>query len=100
MPTAIANILAQRYASRAIQDLWSERGRIVLERELWIAILKAQRDLKLDVPGAAISAYERVKDQVDLESIARREAVLRPAVKARIEEFCSLAGCEHIHKGM
>ena len=42
MSTAIANVLAQRYASQAIQDLWSERGRIVLERELWIAILKAQ----------------------------------------------------------
>ncbi len=100
MPTAIANVLAQRYASQAIQDLWSERGRIVLERELWIAILKAQRDLKLDVPAAAIKAYERVKDQVDLESIARRESVLRHDVKARIEEFCSLADCEHIHKGM
>ncbi|MDE2814173.1 MAG: adenylosuccinate lyase, partial [Gemmatimonadota bacterium] len=82
MSTAIANVLAQRYASQAIQDLWSERGRIVLERELWLAILKAQRDLKLDVPDAAISAYERVKDQVDLESIARREAVLRHDVKA------------------
>ena len=100
MPTAIANVLAQRYASQAIQYLWSERGRIVLERELWIAILKAQRDLELDVPDAAISAYERVKDQVDLEAITRREAVLRHDVKARIEEFCSLAGCEHIHKGM
>ena len=54
MSTSIANVLAQRYASQAIQDLWSERGRIVLERELWIAILKAQRDLKLDVPAAAI----------------------------------------------
>ena len=88
MSPVIANVLAQRYASQAIQDLWSERGRIVLERELWIAILKAQRDLKLDVPAASISAYERVKDQVDLESIARREAVLRHDVKARIEEFC------------
>lgn len=26
MPTAIANVLAQRYASQAIQDLWSERA--------------------------------------------------------------------------
>ena len=41
-----------------------------------------------------------VADQVDLESIRRRESVLRHDVKARIEEFCSLAGCEHIHKGM
>ena len=39
MPTAIANVLAQRYASEAIQDLWSERGRIVLERTLCLALI-------------------------------------------------------------
>lgn len=100
MSNTIVNVLAQRYASQAIKDLWSERGRIVLEREFWIAILKAQRNLDLDIPADAIDAYERVKDQVDLESIARREAVLRHDVKAKIEEFCALAGYEHIHKGL
>ena len=100
MPTEIANILSQRYASADIQDLWSETGRIKLEREFWIAVLKAQRDLGLDIPAEAIEAYARVKDQVDLSSIAQREAVSRHDVKARIEEFCALAGFEHIHKGM
>ena len=37
---------------------------------------------------------------VDLDSIARREAVTRHDVKARIEEFSALAGFEQIHKGM
>lgn len=96
----IANVLALRYASQPMQALWSERGRIALEREFWLAVLKAQRDLGIEIPAEAIAAYERVKDQIDLESIARREAVSRHDVKARIEEFCALAGCEHIHKGM
>ena len=100
MPTETANILSQRYASADMQDLWSETGRIKLEREFWIAVLKAQRDLGLDIPAEAIEAYARVKDQVDLSSIAQREAVSRHDVKARIEEFCALAGFEHIHKGM
>ena len=100
MPNSITNVLAQRYASPMIQDLWSEAGRIILEREFWIAVLKAQRDLDLDIPEEAIAAYEAVKDQVDLESIARREAISRHDVKARIEEFCELAGFEQIHKGM
>ena len=100
MPTVIANILAQRYASSTIQNIWSETGRIRLEREFWIAVLKAQRDLGLDIPAEAIAAYVRVKDQVDLYSIAQREAISRHDVKARIEEFCSIAGFEHIHKGM
>jgi adenylosuccinate lyase len=71
MPTVIPNILAQRYASSTIQDIWSETGRIRLEREFWIAVLKAQRDLGLDIPADAIAAYVRVKDQVDLDCSPR-----------------------------
>jgi adenylosuccinate lyase len=41
-----------------------------------------------------------VKDQVNLASIMQRERITRHDVKARIEEFCDLAGHEHIHKGM
>ena len=100
MSQAILNVLAERYASAPMKNIWSPAGRVVLEREFWIAVLKAQRDLGLAVPADAIADYERVKDNVNLESIARREEVTRHDVKARIEEFCTLAGHEHIHKGM
>lgn len=96
----IADVLAQRYATKPIRDIWSARGKIVLEREFWIAVMRAQRDLGLDIPEEAIEAYERVKNDVDTASINARERVTRHDVKARIEEFCALAGCEHIHKGM
>lgn len=98
--TAIPNVLAERYASAAIANIWSAEGRIVLEREFWISVMKAQRDLGLDIPNEAIEAYEAVKDQVNLGSIMERERVTRHDVKARIEEFCDLAGHQHIHKGM
>ena len=100
MSTDVLNILASRYASPHMQGLWSERGRILLEREFWIAVMKAQKKLGINIPQEAIQAYEAVAEQVDLESIRRREAILRHDVKARIEEFCTLAGCEHIHKGL
>ena len=96
----ISNVLALRYASQPIQDIWSEEGRIALEREFWIAVLKAQKDLGIDIPAEAIQSYEAVKNQINLDSIAQREAVSRHDVKAKIEEFCALAGYEHIHKGM
>ncbi|HUF62469.1 MAG TPA: adenylosuccinate lyase [Verrucomicrobiales bacterium] len=99
-PELALNVLAERYASPALRRLWSQRGRVVLERRLWIAVLKAQRDLGLAVPQEAINAYERSAEQVDLDSIARRERITRHDVKARIEEFCARAGWEHIHKGM
>ena len=100
MSENIPNVLAGRYASSEIKAIWSEEGRIVLERQFWISVMRAQRKLGLDVPEEAIRAYEGVVDQVDLASIQRREALTRHDVKARIEEFCELAGYEHIHKGM
>lgn len=96
----IANVLAQRYASPAMRAIWSGSGRIRLERDYWIAVMKAQRELGLAIPAEAIAAYEAVRDKVDLASIQRRESVTRHDVKARIEEFCALAGHEHIHKGL
>ena len=96
----IPNVLAERYASSAMSEIWSAEGRIVLEREFWIAVMKAQKDLGLDIPQEAIDAYESVKTQVNLESIMERERITRHDVKARIEEFCDLAGHQHIHKGM
>src|SRR5690606_25189105 len=78
----------------------SAEHKIVLERRLWIAVLRAQKKLGVDVPDGVIEAYEDVVEQVDLRSIAERERVTRHDVKARIEEFSALAGHEHIHKGM
>ncbi|OAT67436.1 adenylosuccinate lyase [Mycobacteroides immunogenum] len=96
----IPNVLASRYASDAMVQLWSPQSKVVLERQLWIAVLRAQRELGIDVPDGVIDDYERVVENVDLDSISARERVTRHDVKARIEEFNALAGHEHIHKGM
>ena len=98
--TTVPNVLAARYASTAMADLWSPTHKIILERQLWVAVLQAQRDLGIDVPAEAIADYQNVLTTVDLNSIAARERVTRHDVKARIEEFNALAGHEHIHKGM
>ncbi|MBW3614883.1 MAG: adenylosuccinate lyase [Actinobacteria bacterium] len=81
-------------------ELWSLEHKVVLERRLWLAVLRAQRDLGVAVPDGVVEAYEAVVEKVDLDSIEARERVTRHDVKARIEEFCALAGHQHIHKGM
>ena len=96
----VPNVLAHRYAADDLVRIWSPEHKIVLERQLWVAVLKAQRDLGVEVPDGVVEAYEAVVEQVDLDSIAARERVTRHDVKARIEEFSALAGHEHIHKGM
>lgn len=96
----IPNVLAGRYASTELAVLWSPEQKVKLERRLWLAVLRAQKDLGIEVPDTALADYERVLDQVDLASIAEREKVTRHDVKARIEEFNALAGHEQVHKGM
>ncbi len=96
----VPNVLATRYAADDLVAIWSPEHKVVLERQLWVAVLKAQRELGVDVPDGVVEAYEDVLHKVDLESIAARERVTRHDVKARIEEFAALAGHEHVHKGM
>ena len=96
----IPSTLATRYASDAMCAIWAPESKILDERKLWIAVLKAQQELGLPIDSATISAYEKVLDKVDLSSIDAREKTLRHDVKARIEEFNSLAGHQAIHTGM
>ena len=91
-------MLAGRYASAEMVELWSSTHKVVLERRLWLAVLRAQRELGVDVPEGALADYESVLETVDMDSIAERERVTRHDVKARIEEFCALAGHEHVHQ--
>ncbi|MGY4709544.1 adenylosuccinate lyase [Mycolicibacterium sp. CBM1] len=100
MPAPIPDVLAHRYASADMVAIWSPEAKIVAERRLWLAVLRAQAELGVDVPAGVVEDYERVLTHVDLASIAARERVTRHDVKARIEEFNALAGHEHVHKGM
>jgi adenylosuccinate lyase len=68
----VPNVLATRYACADLAAIWSPEHKIVLERQLWLAVLKAQRDLGVDVPEGVVEDYEAVVDKVDLVSIATR----------------------------
>jgi adenylosuccinate lyase len=99
-PETIPNVLAERYASPAMKETWSAHGRILLERDFWIAVMKAQKDLGVAIPADAIKDYERVRANVDVAHIKERERVTLHDVKARIEEFSDLAKRQFIHLGL
>lgn len=97
---AIPNVLADRYASSAMGAIFDPINRVRLERLFWLAVLEGQIDLGLDVDRAVLDDYRAVLDNIDLASIRRREIETRHDVKARLDEFCALAGHEHLHKGL
>lgn len=83
-----------------MRQIFSAESKIVAERELWLAVARAQKKLGHPITDEQLSAYEKVKHAVHLDSIDEREKVTRHDVKARIEEFNALAGHEVIHTGM
>ncbi|MGI9597228.1 MAG: adenylosuccinate lyase, partial [Acidimicrobiales bacterium] len=97
---AIRNILADRYASPEMIEIFDQRNRIISERRFWVAVLRAQIELGLDVAPAAVADYEAVIEKVDLESIEARDRQLKHDVKARLDEFSELAGHQDVHKGL
>ena len=96
----IANVLADRYATKEMVVIFNPISKIIAERTFWITILKLQKKAGLPITDSDIAAYEKVIDKVDLAAIKKREMAVRHDVKARIEEFNKLAGVEKIHIGM
>ena len=95
------NILSERYATPEINEIFSVKGKILAERELWIAVMRAQSELGVLIPGEVIEKYEAAKQEVDLDLIKSLERKTQHDVKARIEAFHKAAQTEpHIHKGM
>ena len=99
-PAVIPNVLANRYATKEMVAIFDPVNKIIAERKFWITILRLQKVSGLSITDSEIASYEKVIEKVDLASIEKRERANRHDVKARIEEFNSLAGLEKIHIGL
>ena len=87
-------------APRQIRSIWTASRNVVYERRLWLSVLAFHQSHGVATDPAAYDAYKSVIYDVDLHSIRQREKITRHDVKARIEEYNSLAGFELIHLGM
>ncbi len=95
------NVLSKRYATDEINHIFSDEGKVGYKRDLWIAVLSAQRKLGLDVPNGVVEAYTSARNNIDLDHINEIELRTKHDVKARIEAFNHAAGGhEYIHLGM
>jgi len=99
-PSVTPNVLANRYATKEMVAIFDPVNKIIAERKFWITILRLQKAGGLSITDSDIASYEKVVEKVDLASIEKRERANRHDVKARIEEFNSLAGLEKIHIGL
>lgn len=96
------DLLAQRYASPAMAELFSPRRRALIWRDLWIALARTQHEMGLvAVTEEAVQALERAREDVDLQRVAELEEKLRHDVMAHIHAFGEVApeGRGIIHLG-
>ena len=70
-----------------MQGLWGDRRRIGLWRRLWLALMTVQKELGLDIPGAAIQQLQAHLDDADLAAAAEYEKRLRHDVMAHIHHL-------------
>ena len=83
--------LSERYASRAMLELWSPRTRYGLWRRLWLALAEGEQALGVPIPNDAIEQMRANLDDIDFGVVAGYERKLRHDVMAHIEAFADVA---------
>ncbi len=86
-PERYESPLGTRYASPAMQRLWSAKHRAGLWRRLWLALAEEQRRLGVDIPEQALEEMRTNLDTADLDQVRRYEHRLRHDVMAHIHHF-------------
>jgi adenylosuccinate lyase len=93
--------LSERYASRAMLELWSPRTRHGLWRELWAALAEAERELGVAIPEDAIAEMRAHVADIDFDAVAAYEKRFRHDVMAHVHAFADVAPAarKFIHLG-
>jgi adenylosuccinate lyase len=79
--------LSERYASRAMLELWSPRTRYGLWRRLWLALAEAEKELGVQIPDDAIAQMREHLDDIDFDAVAAYERRFRHDVMAHVHAF-------------
>ena len=83
--------LAERYASKAMLELWSPAERHGLWRRLWLALAEAEQELGVPIPDEAIAQMRAHLDDIDFAVVAGYEKRFRHDVMAHVHAFGDVA---------
>ena len=83
--------LADRYASREMQAIFSPAHRFGSWRRLWLALAEAEQELGLPVSDEALAQMRAGLDELDLERAAEYEKRFRHDVMAHVHLFGDVA---------
>lgn len=92
--TVYQNPLSGRYASAAMNYIWSPQKKHSTWRRLWLALAESERELGLDITEEQIEQMRAHLDDIDFEAVEAKEKELRHDVMSHIHVFgqsCPLA---------
>jgi adenylosuccinate lyase len=89
--SAYTSPLSERYASRAMLELWSAERKFGLWRRLWLALAEAERELGVAIPDEAIAQMRAHLDAIDFAAVAAYEKRFRHDVMAHVHAFGDVA---------
>ncbi len=90
------SVLSERYATSAINEIFSEFRRNQMERDFWIMVLKSEKGQGVDISQDDIDKFIAAKDDIDLDRIKEIEAESRHDINAKIKAFVEKAGAKEI----
>ena len=76
--------LAERYASKEMQYIFSPDMKFKTWRKLWIALAETEKELGLDITDEQIEELKANKDNINYEDAKKREKEVRHDVMSRI----------------
>ncbi|MCI8348218.1 MAG: adenylosuccinate lyase [Firmicutes bacterium] len=81
------NPLCKRYASKEMQQIFSDDKKFSTWRKLWIALAESEKELGLDIKDEQIEEMKAHIYDIDYDMAAKREAEVRHDVMAHIYTF-------------
>ncbi len=90
--TRYTSPLSERYASKAMAELWSPQQRHSLWRQIWLALAEAERELGVeDVTQEGLEQMRAHLADIDFEKAAAFERRFRHDVMAHVHAFGDVA---------
>ena len=87
MNDTYTNPLCTRYASKQMQEVFSNNNKFSTFRKLWIALAEAEQELGLDISDEQIAEMKEHIYDIDYEYAKKEESILRHDVMAHIHTF-------------
>ena len=86
-----SNPLTTRYASKEMQQAFSDEKRFKLWRKLWIALAEAEMELGLNVKQEQVDELKTYAEDIDYELAAKFEKEVRHDVMAHVKAYGAYA---------